>query len=223
MWEKISSLQSQQYQCWKEGRIQLQAFSRSQDYVLVSEMKWWLYVLEPVWWERRHISKDSNDLDKALYAYGVGGIKSGHWCLNAALKAKSQTTCEAKCTALADFTQIKGLVPLQLSSSYSSHTHPQTNKEVSGLDLSAHLISVWSFLLRKILAKEINLTGLIHLTWSHFRSSSPVCWACDCQPCLIAIDPVPLKWIQHCSGKLQISFAFISLLETVERGEGMRR
>lgn len=51
-----------------KGRIQLQASSRSQDYILVSEMKWWLYVLDPVWWERRHISKDSNYLDKALYA-----------------------------------------------------------------------------------------------------------------------------------------------------------
>lgn len=65
VWGKISSLQSQQYQCW---RIQLQASSRSLDYILVSEMKWWLYGLDPIWWERRHISRDSNDLDKALHA-----------------------------------------------------------------------------------------------------------------------------------------------------------
>lgn len=87
------------------------------------------------------------------------------------------------------FTQIKGLIPLQLSSSYSSHTHPHTNKEVSGLVLSDHPRWVWSFLQREFLAREINLTRLIHLTWSDFRSSSPVCWAYNCQPSLIAIDP----------------------------------
>lgn len=70
MWGKLSSLQSQQYQCWKEGRIQLQASSRSQDCILVSEMKWWFYVLDPVWRERRHFSKASSDLDKAVYARG---------------------------------------------------------------------------------------------------------------------------------------------------------
>lgn len=114
------------------------------------------------------------------------------------------------------FTQIKGLVPLQLSSRHLSHTHPHTTKQVSGLVLSDCPRSVWSFLQREFLAIVINLTRLIKLTWSDFRSSSPVCWACDCQPSFIAIG-VPLKWIQHCSGKLQISFAFISLLETVGR------
>lgn len=83
------------------------------------------------------------------------------------------------------FTQIKGLVPLQLSSSHLSHTHPHTTKQVSGLVLSDCPRSVWSFLQREFLAIVINLTRLIKLTWSDFRSSSPVCWACNCQPSFI--------------------------------------
>lgn len=87
------------------------------------------------------------------------------------------------------FTQIEGSVPLQLSSSYSSHTHPHTTKVVSGLVLSDCPRSVWSFLQRMFLARKINLARLIHLTWSDFRSSLPVCWACDSQPSLTAVDP----------------------------------
>lgn len=95
------------------------------------------------------------------------------------------------------FTQIKGLVPLQLSSSHLSHTHPHTTKQVSGLVLSDCPRSVWSFLQREFLAIVINLIRLIKLTWSDFRSSSLVCWACDCQPSFIAIGP---ELLCHWSG-----------------------
>lgn len=89
------------------------------------------------------------------------------------------------------FTQIHGLVPLQLSSSCCSCTHPHTGKQVPGPVLPDHPRSVWSFLQRDFLARLINSTR------SDFRSSSEIWWGWDHLTCPFAVGPMPLKCLQH--------------------------
>lgn len=46
-----------------------------------------------------------------------------------------------------------------------------------------------SFLQWEFLARLINLTRSIDLTWSDFRSSLAICWGWDYLPCLVAVGP----------------------------------